>query len=246
MNSGYSWLAAVTAMVLAGCAPAPVRTNQAGEWVPSPNFDDRRPGFVIIHHTLSDTSARAIRILTDPSSKVSAHYVIDRDGHLVQLVDERARAWHAGDSWWGGNSDLNSSSIGIELVNNGEEPFVEPQITALLALLSQLRERYRIPVANYLGHGDIAPGRKVDPSRYFPWQRLAAQGFGLWCVASVAAAAPGLDSTVALQAVGYDVSDVAAATAAFRRHFRGEERGAAALDEAERAMLACLLELKRR
>ena len=172
--------------------------------------------------------------------------MIGREGRLVQLVDERARAWHAGDSWWSGNADLNSSSIGIELVNTGEEPFAEPQIMALLSLLSELRERYRIPAANYLGHGDIAPGRKVDPSRYFPWQRLARQGFGLWCEAPETAAQPGFDATAALQAFGYDVSDPAAAAAAFRRHFRGEERSGAALDEAERAILACLVELKRR
>ena len=217
-----------------------------GEWLPSPNFDERRPGFVIIHHTSSDTAARAIRILSDPGSKVSAHYVIDRDGRLVQLVDERARAWHAGDSRWGGIADLNSSSIGIELVNTGDEPFAEPQITALLSLLSGLHERYRIPAANYLGHADIAPGRKVDPSRYFPWQRLAGQGFGLWCEAPAPTVPPGLDATAALQAFGYDVADAAAAATAFRRHFRGEERSGAVLDEAERAVLACLLELKRR
>jgi len=246
MKSGFAWLAACLAMALAACGPAPVRTGQAGEWVPSPNFDERRPGFVIIHHTSSDTPARAIRILTDPSSKVSAHYMIDREGRLVQLVDERARAWHAGESWWSGNADLNSSSIGIELVNTGEEPFAEPQIMALLSLLSGLRERYRIPAANYLGHGDIAPGRKVDPSRYFPWKRLAEQGFGLWCDVPATAAPPGFDSTVALQGFGYDVSDSAAASAAFRRHFRGEERSGAALDDAERAVLACLMELKRR
>ena len=221
-----------------------MRTGQ-GEWLPSPNFDERRPGFVIIHHTSSDTAARAIRILTDSASRVSAHYVIGRDGRLVQLVEERSRAWHAGDSRWGGNADLNSSSIGIELDNTGDEPFAELQITALLALLTELRGRYNIPAANFLGHGDIAPGRKVDPSRYFPWQRLAEQGFGLWCE-TPAAAPPGFDGTLALQAFGYDVSDPAAAAAAYRRHFRGEERPGAILDDAERAVLACLLELKRR
>lgn len=246
MSVGYSCLAAAAAVALAACAPVPARLGQPAEWVPSPNFDERRPGFVIIHHTSSDTSERAIRILTDPSSKVSSHYVIGREGRLVQLVDERARAWHAGDSWWGGNTDLNSASIGIELVNTGEEPFAEPQITTLLGLLFELRERYRIPAANHLGHGDIAPGRKTDPSRYFPWRRLAGQGFGLWCDAPAAVAPPGFDSNVALRAFGYDISDVAAATAAFRRHFRGEDRSGAALDEAERAVLACLLELKRR
>ena len=235
----------VVALALAACSPQPVRTGQ-GEWLPSPNFDERRPDFVVIHHTGSDTAARALRIFGDPASRVSAHYLIGRDGRRVQLVEERSRAWHAGDSRWGANTDLNSSSIGIELDNTGAEPFAEAQITALLELLSELRERYKFPAANYIGHGDIAPGRKVDPSRHFPWRRLAQQGFGLWCDAPAAAAPPGFDATLALQAFGYDVSDPAAAAAAFRRRFRVEERGTAPLDDAERAVLACLLELKRR
>lgn len=217
-----------------------------GDWLPSPNFDARRPDFVVIHHTGSDTAARALRILGDPASRVSAHYLIGRDGRLVQLVEEGSRAWHAGDSRWGANTDLNSSSIGIELDNTGAEPFAEPQIMALLALLSELRERYKFPAANYIGHGDIAPGRKVDPSRHFPWRRLAQQGFGLWCDAPASAAPFGFDATLGLQAFGYDVLNPAAAAAAFRRHFRADERSDTALDETERAMLACLLELKRR
>jgi N-acetylmuramoyl-L-alanine amidase len=221
-----------------------VRTGQ-GEWLPSPNFDERRPGYVIIHHTSSDTAARAIRILTDPSTRVSAHYLIGRDGRLVQFVEERSRAWHAGDSRWGGNADINSISIGIELDNTGFEPFAEPQIRALLALLSQLRERYKIPAANHIGHGDVAPGRKVDPSRHFPWKRLAEQGFGLWCETPAEPAPPAFDSILGLQAFGYDVSDPAATAAAFRRHFRGEDR-IGPLDDSERAVLACLLELKRK
>lgn len=231
-------------MALAACSPQPVRIGQ-GEWLPSPNFDERRPGFVIIHHTSSETAARAIRILTDPATRVSAHYVIGRDGRLVQLVEERSRAWHAGDSRWGGNADINSISIGIELDNTGFEPFAEPQIRALLALLAELRERYKIPAANYLGHGDVAPGRKVDPSRFFPWKRLAEQGFGLWCDSPAEPVPPTFDAILALQAFGYDGSDPGATAAAFRRHFRGEDRSGP-LDEAERAVLACLLELKRR
>ena len=242
---GYSWLTAAVALTLAACSPLPLRTDH-GEWLPSPNFDERLPNFVIIHHTSSDSAARAVRILTDPASKVSAHYVIGRDGRLVQLVEERSRAWHAGDSRWGANTDLNSSSIGIELDNTGAEPFAEAQIAALLVLLSELRERYKFPAANYIGHGDIAPGRKVDPSRHFPWRRLAQQGFGLWCDAPAAAAPSGFDGTLALQAFGFDVSDPAAAAAAFRRHFRGEDRPGAVLDDTECAVLACLLELKRR
>src|SRR5260221_13866314 len=246
MAPGHAWLAAAMALALAACSSTPVRTGQAGGvWVASPNFDERRPGYVILHHTSTDTTARAIRILTDPATRVSAHYVIGRDGRQVQLVDERSRAWHAGDSRWGGYADINSSSIGIELDNSGFEPFAEPQIRALLALLSELRERYRIPAANYLGHGDVAPGRKVDPSRYFPWKLLAEQGFGLWCDTPAAAEPPGFDATLALQAFGYDVSDPTAAAAAFRPHFRSDELSGA-LDDSGRAVLACLLEMKRR
>ena len=222
-----------------------MRTGQAGNWVPSPNFDERRPGYVILHHTSTESTDRAIRILTDPATRVSAHYLIGRDGRRMQLVDERSRAWHAGDSRWGGNADINSSSIGIELDNSGFEPFPEAQIRALLALLSELRERYRFPAANYLGHGDVAPGRKVDPSRYFPWRLLAEQGFGLWCEAPAAAAPPGFDATLGLQAFGYDASDPVAAATAFRRRFRSEDRSGF-LDDADRAVLACLLEMKRR
>ena len=239
-------IALALALVLSACVPQPVREGSPAEWVPSPNVNERRPNFVVIHHTSSSTAARAIAVLTDPQSEVSAHYLIGRDGRLYQLVDERLRASHAGVSYWGGNTDLNSSSIGIELDNNGEEPFAEAQITVLLKLLGELRERHRIPAANFLGHGDIAPGRKVDPSRYFPWKRLAEQGFGQWC--DPAPQAPALtESRTALQAFGYDVSDPSAAMAAFRRHFMGRDTAAAAdLSEEERGVLACLLERKRR
>jgi N-acetylmuramoyl-L-alanine amidase len=144
--------------------------------MPSPNFDQRRPNFVILHQTTNATVDKALATLTDPARKVSAHYLIGRDGKSLQLVDESARAWHAGESRWGGMSDLNSASIGIELDNTGDEPFAEPQITALLALLAELRERYRIPAANVLAHGDVAPTRKVDPAATFPgaaWRRPA-------------------------------------------------------------------------
>ena len=234
------------ALVLSACVPQPVREGSPAEWVPSPNVNERRPNFVVIHHTSSSTAARAIAVLTDPQSEVSAHYLIGRDGRLYQLVDERLRASHAGVSYWGGNTDLNSSSIGIELDNSGEEPFAEPQIAVLLKLLGELRERHRIPVGNFLGHGDVAPGRKVDPSRYFPWRRLAEQGFGQWCdpVSQVPALT---DSRTALQAFGYDVSDPSVAMAAFRRHFIGSDAaGAPDLSEGERGVLACLLERKRR
>jgi len=142
----------------------------------------------------------------DPQREVSAHYLIARDGRIYYLVDELARAWHAGESAWGGNRDLNSASIGIELDNNGEEPYAEAQIAALLALLADLTARWSIPAANVLGHGDVAPGRKVDPGALFPWRRLAAAGFGLWCDPPYDPPPAGLDDASLLAALGYDVS----------------------------------------
>lgn len=229
---------------LAACAPLPVGQGRGALWQPSPNFDQRRPNFVILHQTSNDDVARALATLTDRQRKVSAHYLISRDGVVMQLVDEANRAWHAGESRWGGMSDLNSASIGIELDNTGAEEFPEPQILALLALLDDLRARYPIPTANYLAHGDVAPTRKVDPGRLFPWRRLAQQGFGLWCEAPPAPTPAGFDALLGLQALGYDVATPAAARAAFRRHFLAQD-GDADLAPAEVALLHCLLLNKR-
>jgi N-acetylmuramoyl-L-alanine amidase len=228
---------------VAACAPLPSGQGRGALWQPSPNFDQRRPNFIILHQTTNADAATALATLTDPRRKVSAHYLIGRDGALIQLVDESARAWHAGASWWGGNTDLNSASIGIELDNTGDEPFAEPQILVLLDLLEQLRTRYRIPVANVLAHGDIAPTRKVDPSHLFPWHRLAAQGFGLWCEAPPAVAPTGFDALLGLRALGYDIVAADAARQAFRRHFMASDE-AGELTPAEQALLHCLLELR--
>lgn len=216
-----------------------MRPAEGPIWRPSPNFDDRRPNFVILHQTTNATAEQALRTLTDPARKVSSHYLIGRDGAVFQLVDERQRAWHAGQSWWGGNTDLNSSSIGIELDNTGDEPFPEVQIASLLQLLAQLRDRHQIPAANVIGHADIAPRRKVDPSRYFPWRTLAQHGFGLWCDAPGALPPPGFDPILGLQAVGYDVADPHAATLAFRRHFLGDD-STVTWTPSELALLHCL------
>lgn len=229
--------------LLAACAPLPAGQGRGALWQPSPNFDQRRPNFVILHQTTNDNVGQALATLTDPERRVSAHYLIGRDGAVMQLVDEAARAWHAGESRWGGMSDLNSASIGIELDNTGEEEFAEPQILALLALLDELRRRHAIPAANYLAHGDVAPTRKVDPSRRFPWRRLAAQGFGLWCETPPTAAPAGFDALLGLQALGYDVAVPAAARAAFRRHFLAQD-AEAELAPDEQALLYCLLQQK--
>lgn len=228
------------ALMLGGCSPFTTRSSVATEREPSPNHDERRPNFVIIHHTGSSTVAQALRTLTDPGREVSAHYAIGRDGTVYQLVDERARAWHAGDSQWAGMTDLNSASLGIELDNNGTEPFPDVQISALLALLTDIQRRYHIPTGNFLGHADIAPKRKTDPSRYFPWQLLAQHGFGIWCDPLPAnPPPPSFDIPLALRALGYDVSDISTAMRAFVLHFVHDDVPLP-FSERARTMLWCL------
>lgn len=236
-------------LALAACTTqAPITgTALPHDWVPSPNFEPRRSNYVILHHTSNDNPERALATLTSREKGVSAHYLITRAGRLIQLVDERARAWHAGESYWGGQTDINSASIGIELDNSGEEPFAEAQIDALLGLLADLRERYRIPAANVLGHGDVAPQRKNDPSHHFPWRRLAAQGFGLWCEAPAGAAPPDAPDALLLQAIGYDTASLPAAVLAFRRHWFAEPSlvlNEAPLNADERAAAWCLAQQK--
>jgi len=229
---------------LAACAPLPQRTSLAVEQRPSPNYNERRPNYVILHYTSNDSPDPALRTLTSRFSGVSAHYLIGRDGKVYYLVDESQRAWHAGESYWGGNQDLNSSSIGIELDNTGDEPYTDTQIAQLLALLADLQARYAIPAANFIGHSDVAPRRKLDPGRYFPWRQLAAQGFGLWCDAPYAPAPEGADDAVLLAAFGYDVKDLPAAISAFKLHF-APDGDATLLTAADRGMLYCLIGRRR-
>lgn len=235
-------LALIMASQLAACTASPQRSALPAQWLGSPNFDERRPNLVIIHHTSDDTAEQALRTLSAAERKVSAHYLIARDGALTQLVDENRRAWHAGKSWWGGHTDINSTSLGIELDNNGSEPFAEAQIVTLLALLADLRQRYGIPPANFIAHGDVAPTRKDDPSVQFPWQRLALQGFGLWCDTAAPAAPAGYDLSLALAAIGYDPATPDAARRAFRRHFLANDQTDANAVEEEKAVAHCLLQ----
>lgn len=239
-RAGWRAGQAAVVLLLSACAQMPVYTTLAVDVRPSPNVGDRRPNFVIIHHTTNDTAERALATLTNPAREVSAHYLIARDGRIVYLVDELKRAWHAGDSYWGGNRDLNSASIGIELDNNGREPFAEAQIAALIALLGDLKTRWNIPAANVLGHGDVAPGRKVDPSALFPWQRLAAAGFGLWCDPPYDPVPAGVDDTMLLAALGYEVTVPWSAAAAFKRHWAPDDK-AQVLSDGQRGLLQCLI-----
>ncbi len=147
---------------------------------PSPNYGERRlgpPDMIVIHYTGMESCAAARARLCDPEAEVSAHYLIDLDGAVEHLVDEAKRAWHAGVSEWQGEADVNSRSIGIELVNRGHgpeyHPFPEPQMTALEKLITDIRARWTIPPGNVVGHEDVAPGRKIDPGPKFDWVRLA-------------------------------------------------------------------------
>lgn len=157
----------------------------------STNFDERRhkgkPSQIILHYTGMTSAQAAIDRLCDPESKVSAHYLIDEKGALFSLVEEEHRAWHAGQSYWAGETDINSHSIGIEIVNPGHEfgykKFPQKQIDATIELCLGLIEKYKIKSCNVLGHSDIAPKRKQDPGELFPWEELAEEFVGLWAFA---------------------------------------------------------------
>lgn len=155
---------------------------------PSPNTEDRRkgcrPDMIVLHYTGMPSAPKAIGWLADPKSKVSCHYVIDEDGHITQMVAERARAWHAGVSHWAGESDINSASIGIEIQNPGHEhgypKFPDEQMQAIAALCRDIAARRGVPPERILAHSDVAPGRKIDPGEKFDWAWLAEQGVGHW------------------------------------------------------------------
>lgn len=157
---------------------------------PSPNFNARKEplDMLVLHYTGMETGAAALDRMCDPAAEVSAHYMIWESGEIVQLVDETARAWHAGVSSWQGQTDLNSRSIGIEIVNGGHDwpapdgglpAYPEGQISAVIGLCQAILSRWNIPQTRIVGHSDIAPGRKEDPGEHFPWQQLAEAGIGL-------------------------------------------------------------------
>ena len=190
------------------------------DWSETIHYNVRKPNFVIIHHTAQHSIAQTIRTFQLEHTKVSAHYVIGKDGRVVQMLNDYLRSWHAGRAKWGSITDLNSVSIGIELDNDGRDPFPDEQIDALLHLLSRLKAKYGIPASNFIGHADIAPTRKNDPSVLFPWKRLAAHGFGLWYNENNLSEPPeNFNYVDALRIIGYDVSDLGAAIEVFKRKF---------------------------
>jgi N-acetylmuramoyl-L-alanine amidase len=197
---------------------------------PSPNFDDRAlpVSMVVLHYTGMNDADSAIARLTDPEAKVSAHYLVKEDGAILRMVAEDKRAWHAGKSHWRHITDVNSASIGIEIVNPGHEwgyrPFPEEQIDALIPLVHEIKERHGITRGNVVGHSDIAPMRKQDPGELFPWARLAKVRLAL-PRPSKNLMDPGWTDAgflLALERFGYDVADKLAAVVAFQRRFRPE------------------------
>jgi N-acetylmuramoyl-L-alanine amidase len=233
----------VALAALAGCATTPrvpPQRSPLAHWAPSPNYNARKAQIIVLHHTSIGDAKESLRVLSTRNSEgqVSAHYLVEADGRIDQLVDDADRAWHAGASSWAGMSDLNSSSIGIEIDNDGESPFTQPQIQSLVKLLADLTSRLGIPREAVVGHGDIAPGRKNDPSALFPWATLASYGFGLWPDTVLIPAPPGFDSLAAMRLVGYDVSNPRAAIAAFHRHYRAMEGDT--LDTTDAAILYSL------
>ena len=197
---------------------------------PSPNFNERQlpVSMIVLHYTGMQSAEAALARLTDPAAEVSAHYLIDEDGTIHRLVAEDKRAWHAGQSHWRGITDVNSASIGIELVNPGHEfgyrEFAPAQIEALIPLLAEIKDRYEITRGNIVGHSDIAPTRKQDPGEFFPWAQLARLRLALprptknlmdplWSDAGF---------LLALERFGYEVTDKLAAVVAFQRRFRPE------------------------
>jgi N-acetylmuramoyl-L-alanine amidase len=191
----------------------------ADNWVGTTNFSMRRPNFVVIHHTAQNSCDQTLKTFTLTRTAVSAHYVICRDGFVYHMLNDLLRAQHAGLGKWGNISDMNSSSIGIEIDNNGSEPFTDAQMNTLLQLLDRLKKAYNIPQANFIGHMDWAPGRKVDPSRYFSWKPLADKGFGYWYDTTAVNVPADFNAIQALRIIGYNIAKPEIAIQSYKIHF---------------------------
>ncbi len=203
---------------------------------PSPNFNERKPDvplrYIVLHYTGMNTPAEWVKAVCDPATELSAHYLIEENGRVVQLVDEAHRAWHAGKSFWRGITDMNSASIGIELANpgheNGYKAYSLMQIAAVKEMVRDIVRRRKLdPRTCLLGHSDIAPTRKSDPGERFPWRELAQDGLGLWPEPQEedAGAFDEREATVLLSRIGYDVRanvEVKAALQAFQRRYHPE------------------------
>ncbi|MDB5694745.1 MAG: N-acetylmuramoyl-L-alanine amidase [Sphingomonas bacterium] len=216
---------------------------------PSPNHDERALPItmIVLHYTGMQSAAAALARLCDPAAKVSAHYLVDEDGTVQALVAEDRRAWHAGASHWRGLTDVNSASVGIEIVNPGHEfgyrPFPPAQIGAVVRLVAEIKDRHEVTRGNIVGHSDIAPARKRDPGELFPWGELARRRLALprptknlmdpqWTEGGF---------LLALERFGYDVTEPMAAIMAFQRRFRPELVDGEVDAECRMILLALLL-----
>jgi len=195
----------------------------------SPNFNERPKNcsieYVVIHYTGMKSTKDALNRLCDVNSDVSAHYLIDENGIITKMVDEKLRAWHAGKSCWKGKENINDNSIGIELSNCGHEfgynDFSDKQLSSLKKLLKEIFEKYNLPASALLAHSDVAPNRKKDPGEKFPWKDFANSGFGIWSEKE-----PNIkddNMKVLLNKIGYDCSDLDSALTAFQRRYCVEE-----------------------
>lgn len=193
--------------------------NNVPSWISTVNFNLRKPNFIILHHTAQDSLTQTIKTFTSTKTQVSAHYVIGDDGKIIQMLNDYLRAWHGGNATWGKNTDINSCSIGIELDNNGSEPFSDAQIKSLIELLTRLKKEFNIPSQNIIAHSDIAPTRKSDPSAFFPWKRLSELGFGIWPDSDLEPAPDNFNVKQALQIIGYTTTNLSAAVRAFKLHY---------------------------
>lgn len=232
----------------AGLKPFTPDSSVASDVIPSANFGERKggrlPDMILLHYTGMPDVEGAITKLCTAGTEVSAHYVVLEDGRIVQCVQEAMRAWHAGVSSWGGEQDINSCSIGIEIVNRGHDwgypDFPSRQIAAVIALCRGIMLRRNVPAHRVLGHSDVAPARKKDPGEKFPWHSLANSGVGHWVQPAPITRA----ATLKLGSIGDDVRDLQKALAkygygvpvtgkfdgitmevvtAFQRHFRPEK-----------------------
>ncbi|MBB4641310.1 N-acetylmuramoyl-L-alanine amidase [Rhizorhapis suberifaciens] len=216
---------------------------------PSPNFDDRTLPItmLVLHYTGMPDAASAIEWMINPASKVSAHYCVAEDGQVIRMVNEDKRAWHAGVAYWRGITDINSASVGIEIVNPGHEwgyrPFPEEQIAALIPLVSEIVKRYGITRGNIVGHSDVAPARKQDPGELFPWHRLARLRLALPRPTKNLMDPHWSDGgfLLALERFGYDITDPVAAIRAFQRRYRPEMIDGIIDGECRSLLLALLL-----
>jgi N-acetylmuramoyl-L-alanine amidase len=217
---------------------------------PSPNFDERTLpiSMLVLHYTGMIDAPSAISWLANPDAKVSAHYVVTEDGQVIRMVDENKRAWHAGRAYWRAITDVNSASIGIEIVNPGHEfgyrPFPEEQMAALIPLVADIVNRYDIPRANVVGHSDVAPARKLDPGELFDWERLAKLRLTLKIPDGQLVDPYWSDGAflLALERFGYDIADGRAATTAFQRRFRTRNIDGVIDGECRALLFALLLE----